>query len=58
MMKREDYRAVKAMDRQHLDTYLRRIWQRGFDAGVKSVTGGLNAPEVVAGSGDAEKAEG
>lgn len=37
MMRREDYKAVKRMDRAQMEKYLRTIYQRGYDAGVKSI---------------------
>lgn len=37
-IKRDDYKAIKRMDRIQLSEYLSRVWKRGYDAGVKSVT--------------------
>lgn len=37
MMRREDYKAVKRMDKVQMEKYLQMIYQRGFDAGVKSI---------------------
>lgn len=37
-IKREDYKAIKRMNRTELSAYLQRVWRRGFDAGVKSIT--------------------
>lgn len=37
MMRREDYKAVKHMDKAQMERYLQTVYQRGFDAGVKSV---------------------
>ena len=37
MMRREDYKAVKHLDKSMLETYLQRIYQRGYEAGVKAV---------------------
>lgn len=37
MMRREDYKAVKHMDKVQLEKYLERIYQRGFDAAVKAM---------------------
>lgn len=38
---REDYKAIKHMDKVALASYLSRVWKRGYDAGyqaaVKSV---------------------
>lgn len=35
MMRREDYKAVKHMDKTQMEKYLQTVYQRGFDAGVK-----------------------
>ena len=37
MMRREDYKAVKHMDKAQMERYLQTVYQRGYDAGVKSV---------------------
>ena len=37
MMKREDYKAIKHMDKATLTAYLERIYMRGYDAGVKAL---------------------
>lgn len=37
MMKREDYKAVKHMDKAKMESYLQRIYQRGYQAGVKAM---------------------
>jgi len=37
MMKREDYKAVKHMDKAQMEAYLQRIYQRGYQAGVKAM---------------------
>lgn len=36
-MNREDYKAVKHMDKAQLTAYLERVYRRGFDAGVKAM---------------------
>ena len=36
-IKRDDYKAIKRMDRSQLSEYLRRIWMRGFEAGQKAI---------------------
>ncbi len=36
-MKREDYKAIKHMDREQLTAYLERVYRRGFDAGVRAM---------------------
>ena len=38
-LKREDYKAIKHMNREDMTKYLYRIWQRGFAAGVEYVKG-------------------
>ena len=37
MMRREDYKAVKHMDKAQMERYLQTVYQRGYDAGVKAV---------------------
>lgn len=37
MMKREDYKAVKHMDKAQMEAYLQRIYQRGYQAGIKAM---------------------
>lgn len=34
-IKREDYKAIKRMDRVQLSGYLQRVYRRGFEAGQK-----------------------
>lgn len=36
MMRREDYKAVKHMDKAQMERYLQTIYQRGYDAGFKA----------------------
>lgn len=36
-MKREDYKAVKHMDKQALTAYLQRLYRRGYEAGVRAM---------------------
>lgn len=38
MLRREDYKTIKHMDKIEMETYLQRIYMRGYEAGVKSVT--------------------
>lgn len=56
MMKREDYKAVKHMDKAKMDAYLQRIYQRGYENGIKAMSAQLKgtAPGGDAG-GEAEK---
>ena len=39
LLKRDDYKTIKHMNREDMTKYLYRIWQRGFAAGVESVKG-------------------
>lgn len=34
LLRREDYKAIKRMDRQQMDAYLQRIYMRGYEAGA------------------------
>ena len=34
LLSREEYRAIKQMDKEQLTAYLRRLYRRGYDAGV------------------------
>lgn len=36
MMKREDYKAVKHMNKEELTDYLERVYKRGFEVGYKA----------------------
>ena len=36
-MKREDYKAIKHMDKDQLTAYLTRVYRRGFDAGAAAM---------------------
>lgn len=36
MMRREDYKAVKRMDKPHMEEYLQKVYRRGFEAGFKA----------------------
>jgi hypothetical protein len=38
-MKREDYKAVKHMNKDQLTNYLQRVYTRGYEAGLKAMTG-------------------
>ncbi len=37
MMKREDYKRVKHMDRMQMTAYLQNIYQRGYAAGMQAL---------------------
>ena len=43
MLKREDYRNIKGMDRFQMERYLETIYRRGYEAGMKAAT---SAPKV------------
>lgn len=36
MMRRDDYKAVKRMDKAQMENYLQTIYRRGYEAGVKA----------------------
>jgi len=42
-MKRDDYKAVKHMNKAQLEAYLGRIYMRGFEAGVKFAQESMSA---------------
>ena len=58
MMRREDYKAVKHMDKIQMEKYLQTVYQRGFDAGVKSVIAKTKAAIQAKAAGGAPEAEG
>lgn len=58
MMRREDYKAVKHMDKVQMEKYLQTVYQRGFDAGVKSVLAKTKAAIQAKASGGAPGTEG
>ena len=37
LMKREDYKAIKHMNKQQLTAYLQRVFMRGYEAGQKAI---------------------
>lgn len=41
-IKRDDYKAIKRMDRIQLSEYLTRVWKRGYEAGKKAIA--VNVP--------------
>lgn len=51
MLRREDYKAIKRMDKKQMEEYLKRVYMRGYEAGRKSLT--VSAPK----SQKAEKGE-
>lgn len=44
-IKRNDYKAIKRMDRIQLSEYLSRIWKRGFEAGQKAMRVNTSQPK-------------
>lgn len=55
MMKRDDYRRVKGMDRAAMTAYLDRIYQRGYEAGLAAGSGKLTVPAKPQASGEEPK---
>ena len=47
MLKREDYKDIKHMNREDLTKYLYRIYRRGFDDGVESTKGKVTKRSIV-----------
>ena len=43
-IKRDDYKAIKRMDRIQLSDYLIRVWKRGYEAGKKAIA--VNVPQA------------
>jgi len=43
MLKREDYKAIKRMDKKQMEEYLKRVYMRGYEAGRRSLT--VSAPK-------------
>lgn len=37
MLRREDYKAIKRMNRQQMDEYLKKVYMRGYNAAMKKV---------------------
>jgi len=44
-IKRDDYKAIKRMDRIQLSEYLSRVWKRGYEAGKKAIKVTTPPPE-------------
>ena len=44
-IKRDDYKAIKRMDRIQLTEYLSRVWRRGYEAGKKAIVVNPVQPE-------------
>ena len=58
MMRREDYKAVKHMDKTQMEKDEETVYQRGFDAGVKSVIAKTKAAIQAKAADGAPEAEG
>lgn len=43
-LRREDYRKIKSMDRHEMENYIRRIYRRGYDRGLREAAEGV-APD-------------
>lgn len=48
MMKREDYKAVKHMNKDQMEYYLANIYKRGYEDGVKAMAKQMEATEETA----------
>jgi len=48
MMNRDDYKAVKRMNKKQMEEYLQRIYRRGYEAGLKA-TKSPSAPPAIKG---------
>ena len=58
MMRREDYKAVKHMDKTQMEKYLQMVYQRGFDTGYKAAIEAAAATVEVKTDSSAPEAEG
>ena len=38
LLKREDYKAIKRMDKKQMEEYLKRVYMRGYEAGRRSLS--------------------
>ena len=47
LLKRDDYKTIKHMNREDLTKYLYRIYRRGFDAGVESTKGKVAKRSII-----------
>ena len=36
LINRNDYKAIKRMDREAMSTYLEKVYRKGFEAGLKA----------------------
>ncbi|MCI8620236.1 MAG: hypothetical protein HFG44_09265 [Oscillospiraceae bacterium] len=42
LMRREDYKAVKHMDKTQMSAYLQRVYFRGYEAGLKAAKAAMD----------------
>ena len=54
MMRREDYKAVKHMDKANMEKHLETIYQRGYQAGVKAMADQMKKKAVSSGAAVSE----
>ena len=57
-MKREDYKAIKHMNKEELEAYLKRIYERGYREGVSAVAREFEREAAVATDTAATASEG
>lgn len=46
MLKREDYRNIKGMDRLQMERYLETVYRRGYEAGMKEASSKITKEQV------------
>ena len=46
-MKRDDYKAIKHMDKATLTAYLKRIYTRGYEDGLKAATSAVPPKKAI-----------
>jgi hypothetical protein len=46
MMNRDDYKAVKRMDKKQMEEYLQRIYKRGYEAGLRAAKSPSAPPTI------------
>lgn len=54
LLRREDYKAIKRMDKVQMTAYLQRVYRRGYDAGVaaeRERTTSKQTPEAASAEG-------
>lgn len=52
MLKREDYKAIKHMNKDQMEYYLHYIYQRGYEDGVNAMAKQMKAQEETAAAAD------